>query len=456
MENNNPLGSRKISRLLIQFSIPATVGMLVNTIYNIVDRIYIGNSPDMGSNGIGGITLVFPIMIILMSMGMLFGIGGATLFSIRLGEQKKDEAENVLGNAFVMLMIVGAVFMILGQIFLKPILLLFGASEAILPYAMEYMRVLFFGAIFMVVGMGLNNFIRADGNPTIAMLTMIIGAGTNTVLDPIFIFTFKMGMTGAALATILSQSLSAVWVVLYFIGKRSRNKLQLNYMKLKLSIVSKIASLGLPSSLLQLANSVLNMVLNRSLIVYGGDIAMSAMGIINSMQMLLLMPVIGINQGAQPIISFNFGARKYARIKETVKLAIIAATVVVAFGYIFVRLFPVQMVSLFNQEPELLNFGKNAILRWMMFLPVVGFQVVASNFFQAIGRYKSAMFLTLSRQIILLIPAIFIFSRIWGIDGLLYAAPFADVFSTVLTGIWLYFGMKKLGKEPALTNPNLS
>lgn len=447
MENVNPLGERKISKLLIQFSIPATVGMLVNTLYNIVDRIYIGNSPDMGSNGIGGITLVFPIMIILMAMGMLFGVGGATLFSIRLGERKKEEAENVLGNAFVMLMIAGCTFMILGQLLLKPILLSFGAGDDILPYALDYARVILFGAVFQVVGMGMNNFIRADGSPAIAMLTMIIGAGANIILDPVFIFVFKMGITGAALATILSQAFSCTWVVLYLIGKRSRNKLRLSYMKLKLSIVARIASFGLPGALMQLANSVLNVVLNRSLIAYGGDVAISAMGIINSLQMFLVMPVIGINQGSQPIISFNFGAKKYGRIKETVKLAIITATVIVTLGYLLVRIFPVQMVSLFNREPALLDFGKNAILTWMMFLPVVGFQVVASNFFQAIGRYKTAMFLTLTRQIIFLIPAVLIFSRIWGINGLLHAAPFADALSFVLTGVWFYFGIRKLGKE---------
>ena len=447
MENSNPLGERKIAKLLIQFSIPATVGMLVNTLYNIVDRIYIGNSPDMGSNGIGGITLVFPIMIILMAMGMLFGVGGATLFSIRLGERKKEEAENVLGNAFVMLMIAGCTFMILGQLLLKPILLSFGAGDDILPYALDYARVILFGAVFQVVGMGMNNFIRADGSPAIAMLTMIIGAGANIILDPIFIFVFGMGITGAALATILSQAFSCTWVVLYLIGKRSRNKLRLSYMKLKLSIVARIASFGLPGALMQLANSVLNVVLNRSLIAYGGDIAISAMGIINSLQMFLVMPVIGINQGAQPIISFNFGAKKYSRIKETVKLAIISATVIVTLGYLLVRIFPVQMVSLFNREPALLDFGKNAILTWMMFLPVVGFQVVASNFFQAIGRYKTAMFLTLTRQIIFLIPAVLIFSRIWGINGLLHAAPFADALSFILTGVWFYFGIRKLGKE---------
>ncbi len=447
MEYINPLGEQKISKLLLRFSIPATVGMMVNTIYNIVDRIYIGNSPAMGSNGIAGITIVFPIMIILMSMGVLFGIGGATLFSIRLGEQKNDEAELVLGNAFIMLIVVGGTFMVLGQIFLRPILVAFGASEVVLPYAIEYMRVIFFGAIFQVVGMGLNNFIRADGNPNIAMLTMIIGAITNLILDPIFIFGLNMGMTGAALATIMAQALSATWVVLYFVGKRSRNKLKLRYLKLRLSIVTRMASYGLPGSLMQLANSILNIVLNKSLIAYGGDIAISAMGIINSIQMLLIMPVIGINQGSQPIISFNFGAQQIKRIKETVKLAIIAATVIVLAGYFAIRLFPEQMVSLFNREPELLAFGKEALLRWMLLLPLVGFQVIAANFFQAIGRYRSATFLTLTRQIIFLIPAVLIFSRFWGLDGLLYAAPFADFFSTGITAVWLYFGMKKLKIE---------
>ena len=446
MENTNPLGTEKVSKLLIKFSIPAIIGMMVNALYNIIDRIYIGNSPDLGADGIAGITLVFPIMIILLALGLLFGIGGSTLFSMQLGETKNDEAENTLGNAFTALIIAGLAFMILGQIFLRPLLYLFGASPTILPYSIEYMRVIFFGTLFQVVSMGLNNFIRADGNPKIAMYSMFLGAGTNIILDPIFIYAFKMGMAGAALATILSQFFSFIWVVSYFFGKQSKNKIKIKYMKLNSKIIGRITSLGLPGFSLQLASSILNAILNKSLLIYGGDLAVSGMGIINSLQTILLMPIIGIKQGVQPIISFNFGARKFQRVKTAVKLASIAATVTVIFGFIITRLFPEQLISLFNQDPNLLKFGRKALLSWFMFLPVVGFQIIASNFFQAIGRSKTAMFLTLTRQLILLIPAIIIFPRFWSIEGLLYAAPFADFFSFLLTSSFFFYGIKTLEK----------
>jgi len=447
MEYINPLGEEKISKLLVKFSVPAIVGMMVNALYNIVDRIFIGNSPELGANGLAGITIGFPIMIILLSLGLLFGVGGATLFSIKLGEKKQGEAENILGNAFVMLIFAGTLYMIIGQTLLKPLLFLFGSSETVLPYSMAYMRVIFFGAIFQVVSMGMNNFIRADGNPKLAMFTMFLGAGTNIILDPIFIYSFKMGMAGAALATILSQFLSFVWVISYFLSKNSKNKLKFKNMKPKIHIIARITSLGLPGFSLQVASSILNMVLNKSLLFYGGDIAVSGMGIINSLQTILLMPIIGLNQGVQPIISFNFGAKKYERVKSAIKLAIKVATVIVIVGFIITRLFPKQMISLFNREPELLSFGSMALLSWFLCLPVIGFQVVAANFFQAIGKPKTSMFLTLTRQVFLLIPALIIFPRIWGIHGLLYAAPFSDFLSSLITAILFYKGIKSLGKN---------
>ncbi len=448
MQYVNPLGEEKVLKLLVKFSVPAIVGMMVNALYNIVDRIFIGNSSDLGSNGLAGITIGFPIMIILLSIGVLFGIGGATLFSIRLGEEQKDEAENVLGNAFSLLIISGLVFMISGHIFLRPLLSSFGASEVVLPYSMEYMRVIFSGAIFQIVSIGMNNFIRADGNPKMAMMTMFLGAGINIVLDPIFIYVFKMGMRGAALATILAQLISAIWVVTYFLGDRGRNKLKLKYMKLRADIVTKTIALGLPGFLLQLSNSLLNAILNKTLFIYGGDVAVSGMGIINSLQTLFLMPIVGIRQGSQPIISFNYGAKKYSRVKEAVKFAIIGGTSIILVGYIIIRLFPEQMIALFNQEPELLEFGRNAILSWFLCAPVIGFQIIAASFFQAIGRSKSATFLTLTRQVVFLIPAIIVFSRLWGLKGLLYAAPFADFFSALVTGVWFYFGIRELKEEP--------
>lgn len=295
--------------------------------------------------------------------------------------------------------------------------------------------------------MGLNNFIRADGNPKIAMITMFLGAGINVLLDPLFIYVFRMGMTGAALATILAQLVTTTWVVMYFIGNRSRNKLKLKYMKLKYNIIISITSLGLPGFLLQLASSLLNVILNKSLFIYGGDIAVSGMGIINSLQTILLMPIVGINQGAQPIISFNFGAKNYNRVKTAVKLAIVAATIIVIVGFIVTRLFSHQMISFFTNDPKLLEFGSYALLSWFLFLPIIGFQIISSNFFQAIGKSKSAMFLTLTRQLIFLIPAIIIFPKFWGIKGLLYAAPFADLLAALLTGVWFYYGIKNLGED---------
>ncbi len=443
-EQANPLGTVKVSTLLKKFSVPAIIGMIVNALYNIVDRIYIGNAPGIGSSGLAGITIGFPIMVILLSIGILFGVGGATLFAIRLGEGRPEEASEVLGNAFLLLILSGALFMISGEIFLDPLLRVFGASETVLPFSTSYMRVIFFGAIFQVVSMGMNNFLRADGQPRLAMITMFAGAGTNIVLDPLFIYGFHMGMAGAALATILSQAISMTWILMYFMSGRTRHRLRLRSLQLRRSIVLRVTALGLPGFLMQLGNSLLNIILNRSLLAYGGDIAVSGMGIVNSVQTILLMPITGLNQGVQPIISFNFGARKYDRIRTAEKLAMITATAIVVTGWILTRLFPAQIVSLFNREPDLLRFGSYALRTWFWCLPVIGFQILGANFFQAIGRSRSAMLLTLTRQVLLLIPAILLFSRIWGMAGILYAAPFADAFSALFTGIRFSAGIRSL------------
>ena len=444
MSSTDSLGSEQIHKLLLKYSVPAIVGMMINALYNVVDRIFIGNSEKLSHEGLAGITISFPIMILMLAVGILLGTGGATLFSIRLGEKRREDAEQAMGNAFMLMLIIGVLFSVAGLLFLNPILHLFGASDKVMPYAVDYMRVILIGTVFQIVGLGMNNFIRADGRPKFAMITMFFSAGLNIVLDPIFIFVFDMGMAGAALATILAQGVAAVWVVVYFCGPNSNTKLRLKHLKLSLPITAKITSLGLPGFLLQFANSILNMVLNKGLLSYGGDIAVSGMGIINSLQTLLVLPIIGLKQGMLPIISYNYGARQYKRVKRTVLLTIAAGTGIAIIGFLLINLVPQLLISAFNRDPELLSFSSRALRTWLFALPVVAFQIISANFFQAIGRPYSATLLTLSRQVILLIPAVLIFPMLWGLDGILYAAPFADILSAGLTGVWFWMGLRKL------------
>lgn len=446
---NNPLGYEKISKLLYQFSIPAIIGMMVNALYNVVDRMFIGNAPDLGANGLAGITISFPAMIITLAIGILFGQGGATVFSISLGQGKIDKAEKSIGNAVAMLIIVGAVITILGEVFLKPLMTAFGASEAVLPYSMEYMRIIFMGTIFQVLGMGFNNFLRAIGEPKLAMITMFVGAGVNILLDPLFIFVFKMGMSGAATATVISQLISLVWSASHFLKKDAPHRLRIENMKIVPEISKEVLMLGLPGFMLQLATSVLNLILNTYLARYGGDIAISGMGIINSIQMLMIMPIIGLNQGLQPIVSFNYGAKNYTRVRQAATASIIVATIISFSGFLLAMFGTRALVGLFNRQENLMNFGVMALRIWIMCLPVVGFQIVGSNFFQAIGKPKIAMLLTLTRQVIILMPAIIIFSKISGLNGILYSAPFADLSSAILTSTFFFSFMKKLKNTPA-------
>lgn len=446
MTTENRLGTEKISKLLAEFSIPAIIGMIVNAIYNVIDRIYIGNAHELGGNGLAGITVGFPIMVIMLGLGILFGVGGATYFSIKLGEKKEEEATQILATTMAALIVVGIIITILGEIFLEPVLEMFGADQTIIGYSMDYMRIIFIGATFNILGFGVNSFVRADGQPRLAMITMFLGAGLNIVLDPIFIFIFKMGMQGAALATILSQIVSCIWVVYYFFKGDSVHRIKFSQIKLDFNILSKTTMLGMPGFLLQIGSSALNIILNKMLLIYGGNVAISGMGIVNSVQTLLIMPIIGLNQGTQPIISFNFGAKKYNRIKEVEGLAIKIATIIVIVGWIITRVFPEEIVGFFNREEELLKFGSYALKAWFLCLPVIGFQILAANLFQAIGKAKIAMLLTLSRQLLILMPAIVIFPKYWGINGLLHAGPFADGLSAIITGLFLLDEMKKMDR----------
>lgn len=304
------------------------------------------------------------------------------------------------------------------------------------------------GSIFQIVSLGLNHFIRADGSPRIAMMTMFLGAGINIVLDPIFIYGLGWGMAGAAWATILAQAVSATWVVLYFIGRRSHHRLLKVNLRLKPELVKQIAALGLPGFLLQLASSVLNTVLNKSLLMYGGDLAISGMGVINSVQTFLIMPVIGLNQGVQPIVSFNFGAHQFKRVRQAIVTAMGIATAIVGTGFLVTRFFPSLLVALFNRDADLMAFTVPALSTWFLLLPVIGFQILGANFFQAIGRYKTAMVLTLTRQVLILIPAVLVLPMVFGLQGILYAAPLADGLAAVLTLVVFLKALRELENIP--------
>lgn len=455
IDRSKQLGEERILKLILKFSVPAIIGMLVNALYNVVDRIYIGHG--VGSLGIGGITVSFPIMLILMAFSMLIGVGANSLVAIRFGQGRKEEAEGIFNNAFVLLVASSLVLSIIGFITMESVLKLMGTSDQILPYAKDYLSIILFGAVFQSVGMGMNNFIRSEGNPKIAMNTMLIGAIINIVLDPIFIFVFNWGMKGAAFATIISQAVSAIWVLSYFIKGKSFLKLKISYMKLKPAFIGKILALGIAPFAMQIASSILNFIMNKSLNIYGGDVAVSGMGIVNSVVTLIIMPIFGINQGMQPIIGYNYGARNFDRVKQAYHLAVIFASAIVLVGWIATRLFPEQLVYLFNKEDtELISFSVKAIQRNLIFLPVIGFQIVSSNYFQAVGKPKHSAFLGLSRQVLILIPALIILPRFFGLDGLISAGPVADITSSLVTGIFIINEMRKLNNlhRDVTTNPN--
>ncbi|GAA0121047.1 MAG: MATE family efflux transporter [Clostridium argentinense] len=448
MDNSTQLGKESIGKLLLKFSVPAIIGMIVNAFYNIVDRIFIGQG--VGEIALSGVTITFPISTITMAFGMLIGIGAAALISIRLGQQRKNEAEKIMGNAFSLIVIIMSIFTVVSLIFLEPMLKVFGASDITLPYAKEYIYIVLLGAMLQNIGFGLNGIIRSEGNPKVAMLTMLIGAITNMILDPVFIFVFGLGVKGAAIATVIGQALSAIWVLYYFTKGKSVLKLKTNYMKLEMRIIREIFSIGMAPFFMQLAASLVTVISNNALVTHGGDIAVGAMGVITSVAMVILMPIFGINQGAQPIIGYNYGAKNYNRVKKALKYAIAAATTITTIGFLSIQLFAPQIIRLFNKNTELVSIGTKGIKIYMFMLPIIGFQIVSTNYFQAIGKAKISMFLSLSRQVITLIPLLLIIPPIFGLNGVWYCGPTADLIASIITAIFLIReskDIKRLNRE---------
>lgn len=453
MDRSARLRQGSIPRLLLDFSLPAIVGMLAQGLYYVIDRIFVGMA--VHSIGITGITDSFPMMLVIMAFAMLIGFGAAALISIRLGERNKAEAEQVLGNALVLLVIVAIAITATALPLIDQILVMFGASEAALPFARDYLGIILLGAVFQMVGFGLNAAIRGEGNPRVAMASMLISVFVNLVLAPLFIFVFGWGMKGAALATVLAQAVTAVWVVAYFLSSRSVLRLRARNLWLDRVICARIVMMGLPLWAMQIAGSVLQCILNNQLLVYGGDMAISMMGILYSVMMMIVMPIIGINQGAQPIIGYNHGAQQFDRVKKTLETAILAASGLTLFGFATAMVFPAQVVRLFISpaDPDLaalLALGTRAIRIALSSLPIVGFQAVSASYFQAVGKPKEAMLLTLSRQVLLLIPAVLILPHFFGLDGVWAAIPTADILSSVITGVCLFFELRHLRDKHSL------
>jgi putative MATE family efflux protein len=440
------LGEEKIPRLMWKYFLPAFVGIFINATYNIVDRIFIGHG--VGSMALSGLSVVFPIMLIVMAFGMLIGMGTGVQVSINMGRRDFKRSEQVLGNGFFMMVVVGILVTGIGFAIKTPMLKLFGATAETIKYAQDYLGIILLGSVFQLVGFGLNNVIRAEGNAKIAMFSMLVSGGINIALGPIFIFVLGMGVKGAALATVIAMMGLDVWVLAHFLSKRALIKLSWPNIKPDWKIISLILSIGMAPFFMQLGSSAVNALFMNQLIKYGGDLAVGALGIIASVAQLLVMSMVAINMASQPIVGFNFGARNFDRVKLTVRYGIFAATGIGVFGWLIVQLFPHFIVRLFNSsDPVLFDIADKGLRVFMAALPLVGFQVIAANFFQNIGKAKTATFLSLLRSLIILVPALLILPQWYGLRGVWLCSPFADITSALITGFFLWWQMKKLGQE---------
>lgn len=440
--NTTDLGVEKLGKLLIQYSVPAIIATSAASLYNIIDRIFIGQG--VGPLAISGLALTFPLMNITAAFGAMVGVGASAMVSIRLGQNDRKGATLILGNAVMLNIILGIAVAVITFVFLDPILFALGASKDTLPYAKEFMQVILVGNVFTHLYLGLNNIMRASGYPGKAMVTTLITVGINLALAPLFIFVFHWGIRGAALATVIAQAIGTFWSVIHFSKIGSFVHFLPGYMRLKKVIIRDIISIGMSSFIMLLSASVVISILNLGLGKYGGDYAIGAFGIINSIGNLTVMVVIGFNQGMQPIVGYNYGARQIPRVLRTFKLTIFAGTGVTFFGFLLAEIFPQQIASVFTSNNELITLAVNGMRLNMMMFPIIGFQVVASSFFQSIGKAKVSIYLSLTRQVVFLIPALLILPRFLGLNGVWLGAPVADLTSSLLTLFVLKWQLNKI------------
>jgi putative MATE family efflux protein len=449
------LEHEKIGKLMWKYFLPAFASMMANVLYNIVDRIYIGQGVD--ALALSGLSVVFPLMIVITAFGMLVGMGSAVRVSLSLGEKDYNRANRILGNALFLSVVIGLVLMAAGFLVRDRVLVIFGAGPETLKYASDYFNIILLGVPFAMTGYALNNIIRAEGNPRIAMYSVFVSAGLNIILDPIFIFGFDMGVEGAALATIISQIVLFIWVLIHFRSSNSVIRLVLANVRPDPYIIRYIISIGFAPFAMNIASSIVIGVMNTSFIKHGGDIAVAAMGIVHSTTMMMVMTIISINMAIQPIIGFNFGAGLFCRVKEAVMKAIRYAILVATAGWLICMLIPGTVVSIFNSDSmELRNAGVIGLRIYCSVLPVVGFQIIASNYFQAIGKAKLATFLSLLRQIIVLLPLIVILPQYWGVNGVWIANPVSDMVAAVVSFLFFRREVKKLKCDVPVTGRSAS
>jgi putative MATE family efflux protein len=436
------LAEQPLNSLLLKLSLPAFVGMVVMAAYNIVDTIFVGHG--VGPLAIAGLTIIFPIQMINTALAIALGLGGASIISRRLGEKNFKAARDAAGNALSLSVLTGLLLSYFGWFFLDEVLFLFGATVEIMPYAMDYFSIVLFGSPFISFAMAGNNVIRAEGNAKMAMYTMILSAGTNIILDPIFIFGLNLGIRGAAWATIISQIAAALFVYYYFSSGKSLIRLTIKSLYIKTAIVKEILAIGASSLVRQASGSVVAALVNHLLAKYGGDMAIAAYGLILRVMMFAFMPMFGVVQGVQPIIGYNYGARNFKRVRDSVKLAMKVTTVIAFSAFIIFMFFAEWIYMLFTTNDELITIGSAATRFVMIALPLVGVQMIMGAFFQSLGKAAASLIITTSRQVLYVIPFLMLLSYYLGVDGIWLTFPVADILSLLTASILFYFEWKKL------------
>lgn len=437
MNTSNKLGTESIGKLLFSLAVPSIMAQLVNMLYNIVDRIYIGHLTGIGGKALTGVGVTFPIIMIITAFSSLIGMGGAPRAAIKMGEKNEEGAEEILGNCFTSLIAISLILTFVFLIFNEKLLWMFGASQDTIQYGLNYLNIYVCGTFFVQMALGLNSFITTQGFAKTSMLTVVIGAVINIVLDPILMFVFDMGVEGAAIATVVSQAVSAIWVIKFLTGKKTKLKIKKKNLKIKKSIIVPVLLLGISPFIMQSTESLLNISLNSSLQRYGGDIAVGAMTILSSVMQILFLPIQGLTQGAQPIISYNFGAKSNERVKITFKLLLKSCLSYATLMWLIIMVFPNVFVRLFTNDTALIDYTVWALRIYFGAAFILGAQISCQQTFVAVGQAKASMMLALLRKIVLLIPLIYILPNFFAdkVFAVFLAEPISDFIATSVTVI---------------------